>query len=278
MPTSPSSSRRRSCGQLGAFDQQLGIEDIEATIHATRKMVGGGKVGAVGYCLGGRLAYMTAARTDINASVGYYGVGIDGLLGESHGDRASAHAPYRRRRRFRQAPTSRGASMKELDSHPKVTIFDYPGLDFPWLRRADGQPPQRRRRAARRRPDRDLLRPASEMSGYRLVAREFGGPEVITREPLVAGAVAPGMARVRHSAIGVNYIDTYHRSGLYPQPLPAPMGVEAAGVIEALGDGVTGLSRGQRVAYASAQPGQLCELAGHRRRPPAVRAARQHKR
>ena len=55
---------------FGQFDQEQGIADIEATIREARKMVGGGKVGAVGYCLGGRLAYMTAARTDINASVG----------------------------------------------------------------------------------------------------------------------------------------------------------------------------------------------------------------
>lgn len=93
------------------------------------------------------------------------------------------------------------------------------------------------------------------MSDYRLVARSFGGPEVIEAEPIVAGPVAAGRARVRHSAIGVNFIDTYHRSGLYPQPLPALLGVEGAGVIEALGDGVTGLDIGQRVAYAVATPG-----------------------
>ncbi|MET0373544.1 MAG: quinone oxidoreductase [Rhizorhabdus sp.] len=93
------------------------------------------------------------------------------------------------------------------------------------------------------------------MSGdYRLVARSFGGPEVIEAEPLVGGPVAPGQARVRHSAIGVNFIDTYHRSGLYPQKLPALLGVEGAGVVESLGEGVTGLTVGQRVAYA-ATPG-----------------------
>ena len=66
------------------FNQDEGIRDIEATIHHIRRTLGVAKVGCVGYCLGGRLAYMTAARTDINASVGYYGVGIDGLLGEKH--------------------------------------------------------------------------------------------------------------------------------------------------------------------------------------------------
>jgi len=93
------------------------------------------------------------------------------------------------------------------------------------------------------------------MSDYRLIARAFGGPEVITREPLAAGPLAAGQARVRHSAIGVNFIDTYHRSGLYPQPLPAKLGIEAAGVIEALGEGVTGFGLGQRVTYAIGAPG-----------------------
>ncbi len=68
---------------MGKFDQDGGIRDIEATIKAIRDEHGADtKVGVVGYCLGGRLAFMTAARTDVDASVGYYGVGIDGLLGE----------------------------------------------------------------------------------------------------------------------------------------------------------------------------------------------------
>ena len=93
------------------------------------------------------------------------------------------------------------------------------------------------------------------MNDYRLVAQAFGGPEVIVAEPIAAQPVLAGKARVRHRAIGVNFIDTYHRTGLYPQPLPAALGVEAAGVIEALGDGVANLSVGQRVAYASSAPG-----------------------
>lgn len=120
-------------GLFGTFDQQLGIEDIEATIHHARKLVGGhgnsgGKVGAVGYCLGGRLAYMTAARTDINASVGYYGVGIDGLLGESH---AIAH-PLMLHIAGADgfvSPEEQARVHAGLDDHPKVTIHDYPGLD-----------------------------------------------------------------------------------------------------------------------------------------------------
>ena len=93
------------------------------------------------------------------------------------------------------------------------------------------------------------------MSDFRLVARHFGGPGVIEVEAIAAGPVAVGEARVRHSAIGVNFIDIYHRTGLYPQPLPAALGVEAAGVIEALGPGVTGLRVGQRVGYAVTMTG-----------------------
>jgi carboxymethylenebutenolidase len=115
-------------GHFGAFDQQLGIEDIEATIHEARKLTGGGKVGAVGYCLGGRLAFMTATRTDINASVGYYGVGLDNLLGESHAI-AHPHMQHIAGADGFVSPEEQKRVHAGLDGHPKVTIFDYPGLD-----------------------------------------------------------------------------------------------------------------------------------------------------
>jgi len=75
---------RQALALMNRFDQDQGIADIEATIRHARELSGGKKVGAVGYCLGGRLAYMTAARTDVDATVGYYGVGLEGLLGEQH--------------------------------------------------------------------------------------------------------------------------------------------------------------------------------------------------
>lgn len=113
---------------MGKNDPDKNIRDIEATIHWARREAGVPKVGCVGYCLGGKLAYLTAARTDIDASVGYYGVMIDQMLNESH---AIAH-PL-----MLHIPTADGfvspeaqAKMHEgLDNHPKVTLHDYEGLD-----------------------------------------------------------------------------------------------------------------------------------------------------
>src|ERR1044072_1097509 len=92
------------------------------------------------------------------------------------------------------------------------------------------------------------------MERYRLLIRATGGPEVIEREPLGALEPGPGEVVVRHEAIGLNYIDTYHRSGLYPLKLPSGLGSEAAGVVEAAGEG-TGFGPGERVGYALAPPG-----------------------
>lgn len=78
----------------------------------------------------------------------------------------------------------------------------------------------------------------------------FGGPEVLEVVDLAMPAPGPGEVLLRHTAIGLNFIDTYHRSGLYPQPLPFIPGSEGAGVVEAVGEGVTSLKAGDRVAYA----------------------------
>jgi NADPH2:quinone reductase len=86
-----------------------------------------------------------------------------------------------------------------------------------------------------------------------------GGPEVLKWEDLEVGEPGEGQARVRHTAIGVNYIDTYHRSGLYPLPLPTGLGSEAAGIVEAVGPGVTVVRSGDRVAYAGGPPGSYAE-------------------
>ncbi len=78
---------------------------------------------------------------------------------------------------------------------------------------------------------------------------EFGGPEVLRWEEVDLSDPAPGEARMRHTAIGLNLIDTYHRSGLYPLELPTGLGSEAAGIVEAVGEGVNDIAAGDRVVY-----------------------------
>lgn len=94
-----------------------------------------------------------------------------------------------------------------------------------------------------------------------------GGPEVLRLEEIEPGPPAPDEVQIRHTAIGVNYIDVYDRTGLYPAPLPTGLGREAAGVVTAVGGEVRGLRRGDRVAYVYAQPGAYSEL----RNVPALR-------
>ncbi len=84
---------------------------------------------------------------------------------------------------------------------------------------------------------------------------QHGGPEVLSYEDVEIPAPQAGEVLVRHAAIGVNYIDTYHRAGAYPVPLPSGLGCEAAGTVEAVGAAVTGLEPGDRVAYAVPMPG-----------------------
>ncbi|MET0985730.1 MAG: quinone oxidoreductase, partial [Steroidobacteraceae bacterium] len=88
---------------------------------------------------------------------------------------------------------------------------------------------------------------------------EFGGPEQMRLEQLELPEPAPGEARIRHTAIGLNFIDIYERTGLYPLQLPAGLGREAAGVIEQLGRGVRGFDVGDRVAYTTPQAGAYAE-------------------
>ncbi|MEO1494620.1 MAG: quinone oxidoreductase [Pseudomonadota bacterium] len=76
---------------------------------------------------------------------------------------------------------------------------------------------------------------------------------------LPVGDPGPGEIRIRHEACGLNFIDIYQRSGVYPLPMPCPLGMEGAGVVEAVGEGVTHLAPGDRAAYASAPPGSYCE-------------------
>ena len=87
-----------------------------------------------------------------------------------------------------------------------------------------------------------------------------GGPEVLRLVEVEVGEPGPGEVRIRHHAIGLNFIDVYHRTGLYPMPLPARLGMEGAGVVDAVGPGVTHLAVGDRVAYASQPPGSYGDV------------------
>ena len=87
-----------------------------------------------------------------------------------------------------------------------------------------------------------------------------GGPDAMELVNVDVPDPAPGEVRIRHTAIGLNYIDTYHRSGLYPVTLPSGLGQEAAGVIEALGAGVKGFKVGDRVAYGNGPIGSYSEV------------------
>jgi len=87
-----------------------------------------------------------------------------------------------------------------------------------------------------------------------------GGPEVLVSEPVPIGKPGPGEARVRHTAVGVNFVDIYIRTGLYPAALPSGLGTEAAGVVEEVGPGVDHIKAGDRVAYAGGPLGAYSEM------------------
>ena len=115
-------------GYFQQYDPNDGVLDIEALIHWIRRAAGTARVGCAGYCLGGRLAYMAAARTDIDASVGYYGVMIDQMLNESHAiaNPLMLHIPTAD---HFVGPDAQAAIHAGLDGHTRVTLHDYPGLD-----------------------------------------------------------------------------------------------------------------------------------------------------
>ncbi|MCA3239280.1 MAG: quinone oxidoreductase family protein [Curvibacter sp.] len=89
---------------------------------------------------------------------------------------------------------------------------------------------------------------------------QHGGPEEMKIVEVSVGQPGPGEIRIRHQACGLNFIDVYQRSGVYALPLPAQLGMEAAGIIEAVGEGVTHLKEGDRAAYASQPPGAYCDV------------------
>lgn len=123
---------QQAFGYFQQYDPNDGVIDIEATIRAIRGGIDGhapvARVGLIGYCLGGKLAYLAAARTDIDASVGYYAVGVDQMLGESHAIANPLLLHIAGEDGF-VSKAAQAAMHAGLDDHPRVTLIDYPGLD-----------------------------------------------------------------------------------------------------------------------------------------------------
>lgn len=123
---------KQAFGYMQKFNVDAGVRDIEASVRALRAK-GHSKVGVVGYCLGGKMAFLAATRTDADACVGYYGGGIDQQLGESHAIARPLVLHYGLEDEF----ISKEAQAKvhaALDSHPRVTIHDYPGAGHAFAR------------------------------------------------------------------------------------------------------------------------------------------------
>jgi carboxymethylenebutenolidase len=118
---------QQALGHMQQLDQDLAVRDLEATIRYARAE-SGGRVGVVGYCLGGRLAFMCATRTDSDASIGYYGVGIDGLLGESHAIARPLLLHFAEKDGF-VPMDSVEVIRKGLSSNARVAIHSYPDVD-----------------------------------------------------------------------------------------------------------------------------------------------------
>lgn len=97
------------------------------------------------------------------------------------------------------------------------------------------------------------------MHTRQMLIRAPGGPEAIEAATAEIGDPGPGEIRILHRAVGLNFIDTYFRSGLYPAQMPLVLGMEAAGVVDAVGEGVAHLKTGDRAAYASQPPGAYCD-------------------
>ncbi|MSP88740.1 MAG: NADPH:quinone reductase [Alphaproteobacteria bacterium] len=241
------------------FSEAKGVDDLLATLDHLRALPGcSGKVGTVGYCLGGKLAYLMATRSTADCNVSYYGVGIEGALGEAgnisrpllmHVASADKFVP----------PEAQAKIRAGLAKNKRVAPHVYAGMDHAFCR-VGGQ--HFNAAAAELANGRTAAFFAKHLELPRLVnairIAAQGGTENMRWEQVELGKPGPGQVLVRHTAVGLNYIDTYHRSGLYPIQLPATLGMEGAGVIEAVGPKVKEFKIGDRVAYA--QPmGSYCE-------------------
>ncbi|WP_027283935.1 dienelactone hydrolase family protein [Rubritepida flocculans] len=124
----------RAFALFRGFDQEKGVEDLAATIAAARAHPAcNGKVGTMGFCLGGRMAYRTAVATDADCHVSYYGVGIEGMLEDAPRIRAPLLMHIAERDKF-VPPEAQAAILAALKDHPKVTCHVYPGVDHAFAR------------------------------------------------------------------------------------------------------------------------------------------------
>src|SRR4051794_26905492 len=119
---------------MQGMDQDKAVEDLKATIAHARKMQGAnGKVATMGFCLGGRLAYMAAARTDADANISYYGVGLEGLLGEAGAIKAPLILHIAEKDKF-VPPEAQAKILEGLKGHGQVAAYVYPGVDHAFAR------------------------------------------------------------------------------------------------------------------------------------------------
>jgi carboxymethylenebutenolidase len=123
----------KAMGLMQRFDSAKGVEDIQATLALARSLSGGGKAGVIGYCLGGLLAYLTACRTDADASVGYYGVAIDQRLGEAAGLTAHLMLHIAGKDQFVK-PDVQQRIIDGLKGKQNVTVHVYPEQDHAFTR------------------------------------------------------------------------------------------------------------------------------------------------
>lgn len=129
---------KQAIDNMMKYSADDGVKDIEACIRHIRQAEAIAKIGVVGFCLGGRLAYMAATRTDADACVGYYGVMIDQMLGEAHAiaNPLMLHMPTAD---HFVGPEAQKAIHAELDPHPRVTLHDYEGLDHGFAATSGGR-------------------------------------------------------------------------------------------------------------------------------------------
>lgn len=124
---------QKAFGFYSAFDTDKGVADIEATIKKARELVGGGKVGVVGYCMGGKMAYLAATRTDADTSVAYYGGGIDEFVNEGHAIAQPLLMHFGTSDKY-IGPDAQKAIREALGDNRHVTIHWYEGVDHAFAR------------------------------------------------------------------------------------------------------------------------------------------------